>query len=149
MKQILSTAIRISVEAHDGQFDRGGNPYILHPLKVVHYLKSDDQELMAIAALHDAVEDNKKITYAYLREQGLSERVIEGIRCLTKIPGETTEEYQAKVMSNIDSVKVKMSDLRHNSDIRRLKGVTEKDIKRIVEYQKFYTKLKDFLESTV
>lgn len=145
MKNQLNIAIRIAAVAHAGQFDKGGNPYILHPLKVMHYLKSDDEELMAIAVLHDVVEDTA-ITYAYLREQGLSERVIDGVRDVTKVPGETPEEYQARVMRNIDSIRVKMEDLRHNSDIRRLKGVTEKDIARVVVYQKFYTELKEALK---
>jgi (p)ppGpp synthase/HD superfamily hydrolase len=145
MKQ-LNTAIRIAAVAHDGQFDKGGHPYCLHPLKVMHYLKSTDQELMSIAVLHDVVEDTS-VTYAYLLEEGLSERVIEGVRCVTKVPGETKQEYRARVMSNLDAVRVKMADLRHNSDIRRLKGVTDKDIARVVEYQKFYTELKAHLEA--
>lgn len=139
--ELLSIAIGIAVDAHAGQFDKGGSPYILHPLKVMHYLKSDDEELMAIAVMHDTVEDNKKITYAYLRERGLTERVIEGIRCLTKVPGETEEEYKTKVMGNYDSIRVKKADLRHNTDIRRLKGVTEKDIARVTKYHKFYLEL--------
>lgn len=137
----LSIAIKIAVDAHIGQFDKGGNPYILHPLKVMHYTKSTDKAIMAIAVLHDAIEDNKKLTYVHLREAGLSDRVIEGVRCLTKLPGESYEEYKAKVKSNPDAVIVKMADLRHNSDIRRLKGVTPKDIERITRYQLFYLEL--------
>lgn len=139
--ELLDTAISIAVEAHTGQFDKGGVPYILHPLKVMHYTKSNDIEVMCIAVLHDAVEDNKNITYSYLRERGLTERVISGIMCLTKVPGESYEEYKAKVKGNADAVIVKKADLRHNSDIRRLKGVSEKDIERIAKYQRFYLEL--------
>ena len=139
--ELLSIAIQIAVEAHAGQFDKGGVPYILHPLKVMHYTKSDDEEVMAIAVLHDAVEDNRKITYSYLRERGLTERIISGIMCLTKIPGESYEEYKLKVKSNPDSILVKKGDLRHNSDIRRLKGVSDKDIERIAKYQRFFLEL--------
>jgi len=139
--ELLSIAIQIAVEAHAGQFDKGGKPYILHPLKVMHYTKSDDEEIQAIAVLHDSVEDNKAITYSYLRERGLTERVISGILCLTKVPGESYDEYKAKVKSNPDSIIVKKADLRHNSDIRRLKGVSDKDIERIASYQRFFLEL--------
>jgi phosphopantothenoylcysteine synthetase/decarboxylase len=57
------------------------------------------------------------------------------------VPGETEEEYQAKVKSNRDSRRVKKADLQHNSDIRRLKGITEKDVARIIKYHKFWLEL--------
>jgi (p)ppGpp synthase/HD superfamily hydrolase len=139
--QLLSKMLVLATNKHDGQFDKGGFPYILHPLKIMYYLKSDDEELQCIALGHDLVEDTDT-TYAELYAMGFTERIVSGIRCLTKVPGETHEEYKAKVMSNADAVKVKMQDLRHNTDIRRLKGVTEKDVKRIEKYHKFYTELK-------
>lgn len=144
-QEMLSKAIKIAVIAHEGQLDKGGAAYILHPLKVMHYLKSDDSELQCIAVLHDVIEDTSW-TYQDLRDYNMSERVINGVRCLTKQRGETFEEYKIKVMSNVDSCKVKMCDLRHNSDIRRLKGVTAKDIARIEKYHKFYLEIKEMLE---
>jgi (p)ppGpp synthase/HD superfamily hydrolase len=138
---LLSAMLVLAVNGHEGQYDRGLNPYILHPLKVMHYLKTDDEELMCIALGHDLIEDNKKVTYQMLREAGMTERVIEGIRCLTRVPGETEDEYQERVLSNIDSIRVKKQDVRHNSDIRRLKGLSEKDILRMQKYQVFYLKL--------
>jgi len=139
---MLSKMLVLTTLAHDGQFDKGGKPYILHPLKVMHYLKSDDEELNCIALGHDLVEDTKT-TYQFLRDNGFSERVINGIATLTKVPGETFDEYKKRVKSNPDAVLVKMQDLRHNSDIRRLKGVTQKDIERIEKYHKFYLELKE------
>jgi len=144
MKTVLAKAIAIASEKHMGQYDKGGMPYVLHVLKVMHYLKSDDLELMSIAVLHDVVEDTDT-TYEELRLAGMSDRVIEGIRCMTKVPGEPVDEYKAKVKSNKDSVRVKMADLRHNSDIRRLKGVSEKDTRRIEKYMKFYEELKELV----
>ena len=138
--EMLATMLVIATNAHAGQFDKGGNPYILHPLKVMHYLKSDDEELMCMALGHDVIEDTPT-TYKELRDAGISERVIEGIRCLTKVPGQTYEEYQEGVFSNADSMRVKKADLRHNSDIRRLKGVTDKDVARIAKYMKFYAEI--------
>ena len=140
--EMLSNMLVLATNAHAGQFDKSGSPYILHPLKVMHYLKTDDEELNCIALGHDVVEDTD-VTYAKLREVGMSERVINGIRALTKVPGETLDEYKVRVKVNPDAIKVKRCDLRHNSDIRRLKGVTEKDIKRTVKYHEFYNELKD------
>ena len=134
-------AITIIVALNANQFDKGGHPYILHPLKVMYYVKSDDEELQVIALAHDLVEDTGT-TFSELREMGFTDRIIEGIRALTKMPGETHEEYKSRVKANKDAVRVKMADLRHNTDIRRLKGITEKDLKRIDKYHRFFMELK-------
>lgn len=133
---MLSTAIRIATQAHDGQYDRGGMPYILHPLKVLHYCKSQDEEILCIAVLHDVVEDSS-VTWSDLREAHMSERVISAVRALTKIPGQSYDEYREAVFSNRDAMLVKLADLRHNTDIRRLKGVTVKDRERMARYHEF------------
>lgn len=155
--------IALAADAHSNQLDKSGKPYILHTLKVMHYLKTDDTELQCIAVGHDLIEDcedyflkdstyceiygeyffeNNSYTFRhYLRYLGFTERIIDGIFSLTKIPGETYETYKEKVKSNPDAVKVKMADLRHNSDIRRLKGITEKDIERTRKYHEFYLEL--------
>jgi guanosine-3',5'-bis(diphosphate) 3'-pyrophosphohydrolase len=144
--EMLDKALLIATNAHHGQFDKGGNPYILHPLKVMHYLKTDDEELMCMALLHDVIEDTNT-TYQDLRDAGISERVIKALQCLTKQRGQTYDEYKSAVVSNYDAMRVKMADLRHNTDIRRLKGVTEKDIARIAKYQTFYMELKARVEA--
>ena len=123
MKSMLSTAIKIAVNAHDGQFDKGGNAYILHPLKVMHYLNSDDEELQAIAVLHDVIEDSD-VTLVELFVQGMSVRVIHALRALTKQRGQTQEEYLNGIMASEDAMKVKLADLRHNTDICRLNGLS-------------------------
>jgi (p)ppGpp synthase/HD superfamily hydrolase len=138
--QLLGNVIVLATNAHAGQFDRGGNPYILHPLKVMHYLKSDDEELQCMALLHDVVEDTKT-TWDDLVAVGCTERVINGVKALTKMPGESYDQYKERVFANADAMKVKMADLRHNTDIRRLKGVTEKDIIRMEKYNRFYLEL--------
>ena len=138
--EMLGKMLHIVTNAHDGQFDRGGQPYVLHVLKVMHYLKTTDEELQCIALGHDVAEDTS-VTYADLREAGMSERVITGIRALTKQPGQTLEEYKTGVFANTDAMRVKLCDLRHNSDIRRLKGVTEKDLARMAKYHQFYVEI--------
>lgn len=142
--QMLASMIVLATNAHSGQFDKGGRPYILHPLKVMHYLKTEDEELQCMALGHDVIEDTNT-TYQDLRAAGMSERVIDGIRALTKVPGETLEEYKARIFANTDAMRVKLCDLRHNTDIRRLKGVTEKDIARMAKYHQFYLEIQDRL----
>jgi len=136
----LNKMLVLAVNNHSGQYDKGGKPYILHTLKVMHYLKTEDEELMQMAVGHDLIEDTK-VTYAELRELEFTHRVIEGIRALTKIPGETYDEYKHRVFSNEDAMRVKLCDLRHNTDVRRLKGVTEKDIARMAKYHVFYMEI--------
>lgn len=147
----LSNMLIIATQRHDGQFDRGGNPYILHPLKVMHYLRSDDEELQCVAIGHDLFEDTFKSVdegISFLRSRGFSERIIDGIVALTKIEGEPIDSYKARVKSNLDAVRVKLCDLRHNSDIRRLKGIGQKDIERMVSYHTFYLELVEHLRVT-
>jgi (p)ppGpp synthase/HD superfamily hydrolase len=63
--EMLGKMLLIATNAHAGQFDRGGAPYILHPLKVMHYLKSEDEELQCIALGHDVVENPTTIIHGY------------------------------------------------------------------------------------
>jgi len=144
---MLSKMLLLATNAHDGQFDKAGKAYILHCLKVMHYLKSDDEELQCIALGHDLVEDTH-VTYRQLLDLGFSNRVIEGIRSLTKQRGQTYDEYKEQVFASRDAMRVKMADLRHNSDIRRLKGVTDKDIARIKKYHKFYIEIQERLNGS-
>lgn len=143
--EMLSKMLVIATNAHAGQFDKGGNAYILHPLKVMHYLKSDDEELQCIAVGHDLFEDTD-VTATQLREIGVSERVIEGMFALTKMPGQSYDEYKQGVFKNKDAMLVKRADLRHNTDIRRLKGVSEKDIARMAKYHQFYLEIEQKLQ---
>lgn len=144
--ELLDRMLVIVTNAHAGQFDKGGNPYILHPLKVMHYLKSTDEELMCMALGHDVIEDTS-VTYADLKAAGMTARIINGIKALTKMPGETYDDYKARVFDSKDAMLVKMADLRHNTDIRRLKGITEKDIARMTKYHTFYMELKMRLDT--
>jgi (p)ppGpp synthase/HD superfamily hydrolase len=150
-KHILSKAITFATQKHDGQFDRGGLPYILHPLRVMSFLKTDDEELMAIAVLHDVVEDaysnDHEAGFEALKYIGMTDRVVAAVRLLTHKDEDSYDSYIANLMSNHDATKVKMCDLRHNMDLRRLKGIREKDLERMNKYVKTYHFLKNALEN--
>ena len=141
MKQLLlSKAILIATIGHQKQFDKAGCPYILHCIKVMHYLKSNDEELNCIAILHDILEDTS-YTAKMLEEAGMTQRIINGVIALTKQENQSQEMYLEKIKTNLDAIKVKLADLRHNSDIRRLKDIRQKDFDRIIKYHKMYQEL--------
>jgi (p)ppGpp synthase/HD superfamily hydrolase len=150
MKQasMLGIAIAVAAKSHEGQFDKGGSPYILHPLTVMHKLGSEDPELNQIAILHDVVEDTE-VTLNDLVNLGFSDRVVTAIDALTKRSGESYAAYLARVASCKDATLVKLPDLQHNSDLRRLKGVSDKDIARHKKYMRAYDFLYDIAHTRV
>lgn len=138
--QELSLAVKLAAEGHLNQTDKGGKPYILHPLKVMHYLKTDDMQLMAIGVMHDLLEDTPTNVFD-LKDMGFSDRVVNGVVCLTKRDGQPDEHYIAAIKMNVDAVKVKLADLRHNTDVRRLKGLSDKDLLRMRKYHNMHVEL--------
>lgn len=147
----LAEAIDIASEVHLGQFDRGGKPYILHPLHLMNQLLFD-VELAAIAVLHDVIEDSDgNVVLEDLIIKGFSERVISALHLLSHKDGDVyLEVYIKNIMSNYDAIRVKRKDLEHNSDITRLKGVKPKDLARMEKYHKAFIMLgeakKEFLK---
>ncbi|MBY4730785.1 hypothetical protein K6V90_09595 [Cupriavidus pauculus] len=135
--EMLSKMLLLVTQQFDGKYDKSGKPYVLHLLKVMHYTKTEDEELQCIALGHDLLEDTS-VTPIDLRSMRFSERVISAIINLTKLKDETEDEYLGRVMRSRDSIIVKLADLRHNSDIRRLKGLQEKDFERMQKYHRMY-----------
>lgn len=135
----LARAIHIATSTHVGQFDKGGKPYILHPLHLMNQLLFDTQ-LATIAVLHDVIEDsNGSVTIRMLYEAGFSGRVLCALELLTHDRNDPyLEVYIKKICYNYDAILVKRKDLEHNSDITRLKGVTKKDLDRVEKYHKAF-----------
>lgn len=137
MTNYLAKAIRIAASAHENQTDKGGNAYILHPIRIMQRLRSTDEELMQIAILHDVAEDTEW-TLEQLELEGFSQRVIAALELLSHRKEDTYEAYIKKISSNIDAIRVKIEDLRDNSDITRLKGLRKKDFERIEKYNRAF-----------
>lgn len=146
MKQMLNAALVLAATKHDGQYDKQGVPYVFHVLKVQYLLKSSDEELNCIALLHDILEDTDT-TPEELYAAGMSKRVVNGVLFMTKEKGVSYADYLKKIATSKDAILVKMSDIRHNMDLRRLKGVTEKDLRRMAKYVNAYNFLKIALEN--
>lgn len=132
--------IAYAAQKHDNQFDKGGQPYILHTLRVMNTLNTTEEELQCIAVGHDLMEDCG-VTEEDLLRIGMTTRVIRGIKDLTKIKDQTHREYKERVKSNPDAIRVKIEDLVDNTNVRRLKGIEEKDMIRMKEYHEFYMEL--------
>lgn len=125
--------------------DKGGRPYFEHCLEVMKGLPECADEATKQAALaHDIIEDIEG-GRDLLISNGMSLEAVQLVQNVSKIKGESMDSYKQRVKSDIRSVYIKMSDLRHNSDIRRLKGVGPKDIIRAIEYQAFYQELKEYV----
>jgi GTP diphosphokinase / guanosine-3',5'-bis(diphosphate) 3'-diphosphatase len=139
--ELLDRMLVLVTTKFAGIYDKAGQPYVLHCLKVMYYVKSEDEELLCIALGHDLLEDTN-VTYEYL-EINFNKRIADGILAMTKHVALPPEFYLEQIKKNPDAIRVKLADLRHNSDIRRLKGVTQKDIERIVKYHKMYLELKE------
>lgn len=139
---MLNKALIIASGAHNGQKDRAGVNYMIHVLTVMHNLgPSADEELRCIALLHDVVEDTDW-TLDDLLNLGFSERVLAGVKAVTKVSGQSLEEYKVGIFANEDAMRVKKADLMHNSDLSRLGGkVTEKDLERNKKYLQFIAEI--------
>lgn len=128
----LERAIEIASAAHAGQLDKAGQPYILHPLRVM--LRVEDMQHRMAAVLHDVVEDTD-VTIEHLKQEGFSPEVLRAIIALTKLPGETRLEAAARAAADPIARKVKLADNSENMDLSRIAKPTEKDYARCREYE--------------
>jgi|BioPla2DNA2_1021312.scaffolds.fasta_scaffold02438_2 (p)ppGpp synthase/HD superfamily hydrolase len=140
LDKLLELAIEVATQAHKGQLDKGGNPYILHPQAVAAALDSTENKI--VAYLHDVVEDTE-ITLEDLKEMGFTYRIVNSIRILTKSKDISYEDYLKSVKKDSNAWHVKMADIKHNMDISRIPEPTAKDFARIEKYKKALA----FLES--
>jgi guanosine-3',5'-bis(diphosphate) 3'-pyrophosphohydrolase len=150
-QEMLAKAILIATTAHAGQFDKGGNPYILHPLTVMYNMRQQgfDIETQCIAVLHDTMEDNKDWTESRLAEEGMSKEVIDGLILMRHDAGVDYFAYIEDMKHNIRTLRVKKGDIEHNFDIRRLKGLRQKDFARLEKYSKAYVLVNKLIDNYI
>ena len=128
----LERALAIAVEAHAGQFDKAGTPYIIHPLRVMLSLKSNNERIVGV--LHDVCEDCPGWDFDRLRREGFSEIVIDALRSVTKIEGESYDDFVVRASRNEIGRAVKIADLIDNSDVSRISEPTDRDRERLAKY---------------
>ena len=140
--QLLELAIKVATEAHAGQFDKGGKPYINHPQAVADSLSNTEYKI--VAYLHDVCEDTP-ITLEDLKDMGFTYRIVNSIRLLTRTDKLTYEQYLRRLRMDSAARAVKIADLKHNTDITLIPNPSEKYYARVEKYKKALA----FLESSV
>jgi (p)ppGpp synthase/HD superfamily hydrolase len=134
----LEKAIKIALTAHQGQKDKAGAPYILHPLRLMQQMQDETEQIVAV--LHDVTEDSR-YSLESIRKEGFSKKIIAALECLTRDDGEPYESYIDRVKLNPLAKKVKLADLKDNMNITRLSNINEKDIERLRKYHLAWVKL--------
>ena len=129
---MLKKAISLAEKAHQGQVDKGGHPYILHPKRVMEKCETTEEKIVAM--LHDVMEDTD-YTADDLRKEGFSEEIITALFCLTHQEGEGYMEYIERICENSLAVRVKYADLQDNMNLSRIPDLTEKDLARLEKYK--------------
>lgn len=145
----LNDAIAIAAKAHKGQIDKAGDPYILHPLRMMMRMPNETTRIVAI--LHDVIEDTKnnpppdKWDAPRLQSAGFTEEVIAALDCVTdrKDQGESYPEFVERAASNPIARRVKIADLEDNMNMLRLGTVGEKQLERLARYHRSWKRLKE------
>ncbi len=128
---MLEKAMILAAKAHMGQLDKGGHPYILHPVRVMLGCKNLDEKVVAM--LHDTLEDCDLTADDLLRE-GFPKYIVDAVVCLTRNESDDYMQHIQEVAKNPLATVVKLSDLADNMDLNRLPGLTPKDFQRLERY---------------
>ena len=143
---ILYKTLELVLKVFDERVDKGGLPYFNHLFKVYGGVSSYDEKIVAL--LHDIVEDTN-ITFDDLEKFGYDNNIIDALKVLTKNKVEYYPDYIDRIINsnNKIAVSVKLSDLKHNMDITRIKNPTVNDYERISKrYEPAYIKIKNKLD---
>lgn len=138
--EMTKKAMKLCFNAHKDQVDKSGMPYIFHPLILAEQMTSEEE--ITVALLHDVVEDTD-YTIEDLKGMGFTGAVVEALKKMTHDPAVPYMDYVRGVSTNPIATKVKLADLRHNSDLSRLDQADSKAIARVEKYKKAIA----FLES--
>ena len=116
-------ALKICFNAHINQVDKTGVPYVFHPFHLAEQM--DDENSVCVALLHDVVEDTS-ITFDELIKEGFNQDIISALKLLTHIDDTPYMDYVKVIKNNPLAKKVKLADLKHNSDLTRLDLTVDK-----------------------
>lgn len=138
--ELTKKAMRISFEAHKNQVDKNGIPYVYHPIHLAEQM--EDENTICVALLHDVVEDTD-ITFEELQKMGFNDVIITALKLMTHDEKVSYIDYVRVIKNNPTATKVKLADLKHNSDLTRLDVIDEKARKRVEKYKKAIELLED------
>ena len=140
LAEMVDKAKRLAIKAHAGQKDKAGKDYFEAHVSVVANSIIGDPVSKAAAFLHDTVEDTS-VTIEDIRAE-FPKEVADAVDALTHRKGMSYAEYLWRIQQNPAAVKVKLSDLRSNMDVKRLpQPLSEKDISRTRKYKRAYLML--------
>jgi (p)ppGpp synthase/HD superfamily hydrolase len=134
----LERAIAVAAGAHVGQVDKGGQPYILHPLRVMMNVEGEHAKMAAV--LHDVLEDTK-VNVADLVNHQFPDEVIKAVVALTKLPGMSRADAAKQAARDPIALEVKLADVYDNMQMSRIPNPSVRDWKRYMEYQQVYLDL--------
>jgi len=135
---IIEKSLEIALKAYSGQKDKAGKTYILHPLRIM--AKMETEEEMAVALLHDVIEDSD-YTSDDLLSEGIPSAIVEAVQLLSKVGNESYDQFVDRVSENPLASKIKIADIEDNINILRLESVDKKDLERVAKYHKAWRKL--------
>lgn len=131
--KLTKKAMKIAYQAHQGQTDKTGLPYIYHPIHLAEQMQ--DEATTCVALLHDVIEDTD-ITIEQLGQEGFPQEVLEAVQLMTHAPEVPYMDYVREIKKNPIASAVKLADLRHNSDMSRLDVVDDKAVTRVEKYHR-------------
>ncbi len=134
----LEKALHIALNAHKGQKQKNGEPYILHPLRVMMQMNTMQEKMAAL--LHDVVEDSH-MTPEQLQAEGIPDEIVHVVDLLTHRPHMSYEDYIHRLSEHPMARKIKLADLTDNMNIQRLHTLRDKDLKRLEKYHKYWLQL--------
>lgn len=140
--ELTRLALDIATKAHEGQLDKSGKPYILHPIHVAE--AQEDEISTTVALLHDVVEDSNW-TFEELLKAGIPEKAVNSLRYMTHEKHTPYMEYIEKLAQDPVARGVKLADLEHNMDTSRInRELTERELKKQEKYTRAYEYLNSF-----
>lgn len=137
--KLIEKSLQIALQAHTGQTDKAGQAYVLHPLRIM--AKMHTEEEMSVALLHDVIEDSD-ISAASLLDSGIPIAIVDAVECLTKLDGENYAQFIQRVLTNRLAVKIKMADIEDNIQVLRMDSLSDADLERVKKYHTAWKTLK-------
>jgi GTP diphosphokinase / guanosine-3',5'-bis(diphosphate) 3'-diphosphatase len=116
-----------------GQVDKAGEPYILHPLRLMLRMAIEAERIAAV--LHDVVEDSQ-VTIEDLIAEGFAREIVHAVDALSRREGEDYMEFVKRASEDPIARRVKQADLEDNLDLTRIRKPTDRELDRMHRYQR-------------
>lgn len=136
--KLIEKAISIALEKHSGQTDNNGKPYILHVLRVM--LAMDTEDEMTAGVMHDVIEDSD-YTLDNMEEDGFPEHIINAVDAISRREGESYEDFFNRAVQDPIAKKIKKADLEDKMRLKEYDKLSEKDLEKLNKYIKYWHKI--------